>query len=88
VNFFQPTMKLRGKTRHGAKVYKVYDIAQTPYQRLLKSGVLNESKKAELEAIYNGLNPVRLLKQINDNLDQLWKLAEHKTSSVTRIMTQ
>jgi hypothetical protein len=88
VNFFQPTMKLLSKTRHGAKVHKIYDTAQTPYQRLLKSGVLKESKKAELEAIYNGLNPVRLLKQINDNLDQLWKLAEHKTSSVTRIMTQ
>jgi hypothetical protein len=88
VNFFQPSMKLREKHRQGAKVHKVYDTAQTPYQRLLKSGVLNESKKAELAVIYNGLNPVRLLKQINDNLDQLWKLAEHHTSSVTRIMTQ
>jgi hypothetical protein len=88
VNFFQPTMKLRGKTRHGAKVHKVYDIAQTPYQRLLQSGVLKESKKAELTAIYNGLNPVYLLKQINVNLDQLWKLAEHHSSSVTPIMTQ
>ena len=88
VNFFQPTMKLIGKTRHGAKVHKVYDEAQTPYQRLLKSGVLNESKKAELSAIYTGLNPVRLLQQINSNLDQLWKLSEHNTSSVTRIMTQ
>jgi hypothetical protein len=88
VNFFQPSMKLRGKTRQGAKVHKVYDTAQTPYQRLLKSVVLNQSKKVELTATYNGLNPVRLLRQINDNLNQLWKLAEHHTSSVTQIMTQ
>jgi hypothetical protein len=88
VNFFQPSMKLRGKTRQGAKVHKVYDTAQTPYQRLLKADVLNQSKKVELTATYNGLNPVYLLKQINDNLNQLWKLAEHHTSSVTRIMTQ
>ena len=88
VNFFQPSMKLRGKTRQGAKVHKVYDTAQTPYQRLLNSVVLNQSKKAELAATYNGLNPVRLLRQINDNLNQLWKLAEHHTSSVTQIMTQ
>jgi hypothetical protein len=88
VNFFQPSMKLRGKTRQGAKVHKVYDTAQTPYQRLLKSVVLNQSKKVELAATYNGLNPLRLLRQINDNLNQLWKLAEHHTSSVTRIMTQ
>jgi len=88
MNFFQPTMKLIRKTRHGAKVHKVYDIAQTPYQRLLKSGALNDSKKAELASIYQGLNPVRLLRQINSNLDQLWKLSEHHTSSVTPIMTQ
>ena len=88
MNFFQPSMKLIRKTRHGAKVHKVYDIAQTPYQRLLKSGVLNDSKKAELAPIYQGLNPVRLLRQINSNLDQLWKLAEHHNSSVTPIMTQ
>jgi len=88
VNFFQPSMKLRAKTRQGAKVHKVYDTAQTPYQRLLKSGVLNESKKAELAATYGGLNPVRLLKQINDTLDQLWKLNEQQKRSVTRIMTQ
>jgi hypothetical protein len=27
INFFQPTMKLLEKTRHGAKVHKVYDTA-------------------------------------------------------------
>jgi len=74
-NFFQPTMKLISKTRHGAKVHKVYEIAQTPYQRLINAGVLTEAKKAELVATFNGLNPVTLLKQINSNLEQLWQLA-------------
>jgi len=71
-NFFQPTMKLIAKSRHGARVYKVYDTASTPYQRLLRSGVLTEKKKAELAATYQGLNPVKLLTQINDNLEKLW----------------
>ncbi len=75
INFFQPTMKLVSKTRHGAKVNKVYDTARTPCQRLLEAGVLTEAKKQELAATYNGLNPVRLLKQINSNLEQLWQLA-------------
>jgi len=75
-NFFQPTMKLINKTRHGARVYKVYDTAQTAYQRLLKASVLSEAKKAELATIYSGLNPVTLLKQINCNLEQLWRLAD------------
>ncbi len=60
VNFFQPVMKLVDKTRHGAKVHKVYDTAQTPYQRLLKAGVLTETKRQELAAAYHGLNPVSL----------------------------
>jgi hypothetical protein len=88
VNFFQPTMKLQDKTRHGAKVYKVYDTAQTPYQRLLQSGVLSETKQAELAATYHRLNPVLLLKQINGNLEQLWQLADRPASSVTGIMRQ
>jgi hypothetical protein len=71
LNFFQPTMKLVTRTRHGAKVHKVYEVAPTPYQRLLKAGVLTEAKKAKLAATYRGLNPVTLLKQINNNLEQL-----------------
>jgi hypothetical protein len=77
VNFFQPVMKLLDKTRNGAKVHKVYDTAQTPYQRLLESGVLTEAKRQELATVYHGLNPVLLLKQINENLESLWNLAEH-----------
>ncbi len=72
-NFFQPTMKLWSKSRQGGRVHKVYDIAQTPYQRLLRSGMLGEANKADLAATYGGLNPVRLLKEINAYLDQLWK---------------
>ena len=87
VNFFQPTMKLVSKTRQGAKVHKVYDTAQTPYQRLVQSDVLTEAKKIELAATYHGLNPVKLLKQINDNLEQLWRMAK-RPASVTGIMKQ
>jgi hypothetical protein len=80
-------MKLVSKTRHGAKVYKIYDTAQTPYQRLVQAGVLTEAKKAEMAVTYHGLNPVKLLKQINDNLEQLWRLAK-RPAPVTEIMKQ
>jgi len=76
VNFFQPVMKLKHKTRNGARVHKVYDTALTPYQRLLNSGVLTEAKQQELAAVYNGLNPVLLLKQINESLERLWDMAQ------------
>lgn len=91
VNFFQPVMKLVRKTRNGAKVHKVYDTAQTPYQRLLRSGVLKEDKKRELATTYHALNPVTLLKQITQSVDYLCTLADKQpggTRSVTGIMTQ
>lgn len=76
INFLQPVSKLLRKSRHGAKVHKVYDTAQTPYQRLLRSGVLSEAKERELANLYNGLNPVALLKQITESVDHLCTLAE------------
>lgn len=82
VNYFQPVMKLISKTRHGARVHKVYDQAQTPYQRLSNAKVLSEIKQKELAATYNGLNPVVLRKQINDHLEKLWKLADRMANQV------
>ena len=79
VNFFQPVMKLVAKSRQGAKVHKIYDTARTPYQRLLEDNVLMEDKRTELAAIYYGLNPVLLLRQINGNLERLWTLVECPT---------
>jgi hypothetical protein len=69
-------MKLIGKTRHGATVHKTYEEARTPYQRLLEAGTLTEQERTKLAATYSGINPVTLLKQINSNLEQLWRLSE------------
>ena len=97
-NFFQPDMKLVHKSRHGAKVRKVYDRAQTPYQRLLSAGILSEAKAQELASTYHHLNPALLLRQINQNLERLWDMARYPTTrsvkgktkeaSVTGIMRQ
>ncbi len=88
VNFFQPVMKLQCKTRHGAKVHKIYDTAQTPYQRVLQSKVLTPQQQETLSLQYQKLNPVQLLSHINQTLEHLWALAEHpqhKEASVTPI---
>jgi hypothetical protein len=81
INFFQPTMKLLTKSRQGAKVYKTYETAQTPYQRLLKLNALNEAKRTELAATYRGLNPIDLLRSINANLEQLWRMADRSINN-------
>jgi hypothetical protein len=77
LNFFQPVMVLVEKTRHGAKVKKRYDLAKTPYQRVLDSPDVREDIKQRLRTLYLTLNPLALLRQIECRLEALWKLAVH-----------
>ena len=64
VNCFQPSMKLLAKQRDGKKVRYVYDPAKTPLQRLLLSGVLPIQKRQEPTEKAQALDPVRLLHQL------------------------
>jgi hypothetical protein len=75
VNFFQPSVKLIEKRRKGSKVFKKYDQAQTPYQRLLAAESVPEIAKQKLKRQYEQLDPVYLLSNIQGLLDQLWPLA-------------
>lgn len=75
VNFFQPVEKLVTKTRQGARCRRVYDRAQTPYQRLCAAGGLSAAARHDLEALYQSLNPVQLRRTLERELDRLWTLA-------------
>lgn len=75
VNFFQPVQKLVTKTRQSARVHRVYDRAQTPYQRLRAAGILSPVKRDELDQLYHRLNPLRLRRELETALDHLWTLA-------------
>jgi len=74
-NYFQPLMKLKHKERHGSQVKKTYDVAQTPYQRLLQSPHLSAANKRRLKAEYAGLNPAELKRQMERLQEQLLKWA-------------
>lgn len=75
-NFFQPSMKLLSKERLGSKVKKTYDDAKTPYQRVLASPQVSEEVKDALRKQYLTLNPVALLRQIQQCQACLWKQAK------------
>jgi hypothetical protein len=81
VNFFQPIRKLVSKERHGARVVKRYDRAQTPYRRLLASGVLTPERSTALAALHQRLNPLRLRGELQTRLDALWKLADGRRAT-------
>jgi hypothetical protein len=74
VNFFQPVMKLANKTRVGSKVRKTYDMAQTPYQRILTSQDVEQADKDRLSDLYLTLNPAELKRRIDGGLSKLWKI--------------
>ncbi len=75
VNFFQPRVLLVSKERVGGKVRKRYDVATTPYQRVLDSPQVADEVKAALRQLYLTLNPVALLRQIHRAQETLWQLA-------------
>ncbi|HSU33682.1 MAG TPA: transposase family protein [Bryobacteraceae bacterium] len=66
VNFFQPSFKLKSKTREGAKVTKKYEKPATPYQRLLASERVTNECKEQLRRTFSALDPVQLLNQIRE----------------------
>lgn len=80
-NFFQPQNKLILKERFGGKVHRVYDKAKTPFQRLMNSPEVSQTKKQELRTIYLSLNPAELKRNIDKKLDMLYKLYEQKNNS-------
>jgi Skp family chaperone for outer membrane proteins len=79
-NFFQPSMKLQSKERHGARVQKKYDAARTPYQRLLDASFIAEEIKKQLRAEYRLLNPAQLKRQIEKLQQKLLATAVKTTS--------
>jgi len=74
VNFFQQVMKLINKERVDGKTRKAYDVATTPYRRVLASEDVEFARKASLTNLYVRLNPVALRKNIDLNVGKLWKI--------------
>jgi hypothetical protein len=76
VNYFQPSFKLAGKAREGARVRKRYHAPATPYQRLLADPRTPDRVRREIEAVYATLDPVRLLSEIRQAQALLVKIAD------------
>jgi site-specific recombinase XerD len=65
VNCFQPSLKLQAHVPHGDRVRRVYDVAQTPLQRLLASGVLSEDRHWDLSVRIQQIDPLALSEQLD-----------------------
>lgn len=75
-NYFIPVFKLYSKERIGGKVKKVYDIPQSPYQRLMTGGYIEEIQAYNLKKKMELLNPIQLKNELEQKLKIFWEAAE------------
>jgi hypothetical protein len=71
VNYFQPSFKLRDKSRDGFKVKRTYEPPATPCDRLLKHPAIDEQVKEKLRLQRNQIDPVKLLHRIRQSQSAL-----------------
>jgi len=72
VNFFQPSLKLQEKCRTDQTVQRIYESAQTPFERVSAAAILTTDRQAQLEVMFTTLDPVRLLTQIGQLQAAFW----------------
>jgi hypothetical protein len=71
-NHWQPTLKLVGKERDGAKVTKHYAPAQTPYRRVLAWDGLAAAARQRLEQVHAAHGPHALWQTLDQARHTLW----------------
>ena len=81
INFFQPSFKLKSKTRDGARVHKVYFTPATPCDRLLAHSSVGPAIREKLTAQFMSLDPMRLLQEIRLAQQTLSDMAAHGVSA-------
>ena len=85
VNFFYPSQKLVAKTRQGARVRRVYDDPQTPYQR--RAGLLRGVRGPQRPtpaSIRHPLNPAELQREVVRLQDELLSLVQQRSHPAER----
>ena len=72
-NLFQPVMHMVSKESVNGRLRRKHDTAQTPYQRLLSSGILSPEQKRRLAELHAKTNPRQLRREIYQAVEQLWQ---------------
>src|SRR5437867_6547084 len=80
LNLYLPSVKLLKKARVGSKLRRVYDAAQTPFQRVLASGQTHPAQVARLKALMKTLDPFELSRSIERKLERIYQLAHRRLS--------
>jgi hypothetical protein len=85
-NYFQPVLRLQHKIPQPSsgpvlRIKRIFDPAQTPFDRLRGTGVLPEDVQVQLERLRTGTNPRQLRLDIYRLIDRLLRLPCAKPDS-------
>jgi len=69
-------MKLKEKKQIKSRIVKIYEIPQTPYQRLMQSEHLFQGLKLKLQNEFQAKNPFYLKQQLDKKLKNLKTLID------------
>ena len=83
-NHLLAQQKLIERRREGSKLIKRYDVAKTPLERAIATGVLSDARVASLEQITRGIRPGDLSRRITALAAELEKLAITKAATPIR----
>ena len=83
-NLFQPSFKLRHKTRIGARVIKRYHAPEPPVARALAHPALDEATKARLRVLPSTCDPVVLLAEIRAAQAELGERIDRRGATAVR----
>lgn len=84
LNFFFPSVKLQSKHRVKSKTIKKHDLPKTPFQRLLASKALSNTKKEELQKLFDSLNPFQLQKIVKKKIRTILQYATPPNQQLKR----
>jgi hypothetical protein len=68
-------MKLIGKETVNNRIKKIYDLAKTPYRRILESELLTDEIKSSIAEEYDLIDPIQLWEQKNQLTARILKIA-------------
>jgi hypothetical protein len=78
MNLFQPSVKLLRTERKESRKNRLYSRPLTPLDRLLASEDIDQSRKKELIALRERLDPFELAETVDQKLQQIWKKAHYR----------
>ena len=74
------SVKLAKKVRVGSRLRRVYELPQTPFQRVVASPQADFLKVAQLKALLKTLDPFGLARTVDRKLDRIYRLANGRLS--------